>query len=104
MTAGAREVDLAGEEQWRGRADLRNQLDCTALDGGRRVQAVHRAVVQYVEGQKEGEEDDREEGGGHLRSRYADHQDAVRSVALGRPHGGAGHPPVCWLFIIEYVE
>lgn len=93
MSTGAREVDLAGEEQWWCSANLRYEFHGTTLDGRRRVQAVHGAVVEDVEGQKEGEEDDREEGSGHLRSGYAYHQDAVRSIALGRPHGRAGHPP-----------
>ena len=93
MPAGTREVHLAGEEQRRRGAHLRDQLDRAALHRGGRVEAVHRAVVQNVEGEEEGEQDHREERGGHLRSRYANHQDAIRRIALGRPHGRAGHPP-----------
>ena len=54
MTAGAWEVHLAGEEQRRCGADLGDEFDGTTLDGGGCVKTVYRAIVQNVEGQKEG--------------------------------------------------
>lgn len=57
------------------------------------MEAVNGAVVKYVEGEEERQQSDRQESGGHLRPGHADHQDAIRRVTLGRPHGGARHPP-----------
>lgn len=95
MTIRLREVDLAGEEERRCRPDARYELFHRAsLDTGSRVQTVDRAVVQDVKGKEQRDQSDREKSRGHLRPWNTDDQNAVRGVAnIGRPHGGAGHPP-----------
>lgn len=37
---------------------LRDQLDRASFNGGNRVEAVNGAVVEYVEGEKEGQQGD----------------------------------------------
>lgn len=57
------------------------------------MEAADSAVVDQVEGEEEGQQHDGKYDGCHLRSGYADDEDAVRRVALDRAYGGARQPP-----------